>query len=87
VMRGNRLDLIRGERVELTTVTLVPSEEIGKIMRSRTGREGEEEDKEMRESMENGIPVGAEFTFTQAVGRFTSGAEKEAITRDTGWET
>jgi hypothetical protein len=28
-MRGNRLDLVKGERVELTTTTMIPSEEIG----------------------------------------------------------
>jgi hypothetical protein len=76
-MRGNRLDLIRGERVELTTVTLVPSNEIGSLMRGRTGGEGEDEEKEMRESTENGVSVEGEYTFTQAVGKFTRGAERE----------
>jgi hypothetical protein len=76
VMRGNRLDLIRGERVELTTVTLVPSDEIGSLMRGRTGGEGEDKEKEMRESTENGVSVEGEYMFTQAVGRFTRGAEK-----------
>jgi hypothetical protein len=46
-------------------------------MRVKTGGEGEEEEKEMRENTENGISVEGEFTFTQAVGKFTREAEKE----------
>jgi hypothetical protein len=75
VMRGNRLDLIRGERVELTTVTLVPSDEIGSLMRGRTGGAGEDEEKEMRESTKNNVSVEGEYTFTQAVGKFTRRAK------------
>jgi hypothetical protein len=38
----------------------------------------------MRESTENGVSVEEEYTFTQAKGRFTRGAEEERvfITRD-----
>jgi hypothetical protein len=35
-------------------------------MWSKTGGEGEEEDKEMRGNTENGISVEGEFTFIQA---------------------
>jgi hypothetical protein len=55
--RGNRLGLVKGDRVELLTTTKVPSEEIGGMMRKKGGSQGEDDEREHGESAENEVSV------------------------------
>jgi hypothetical protein len=60
------------DRRELIVHTPKEPEEIGKLLEKR-GRigENEEEERENRRSVENGVSVEAEYTFCSAVGRFS----------------
>ena len=69
---------MRGERKEVVLRHLVPSEEIGKMLREK-GKDAEEdvEEAERRGSFEKGPSVEAEFAFTRAVGAYSRVAVKE----------
>ena len=76
--RGNKIEMIRGEKKEVMLRSLQPSKEIRKLLESK-GRFGEEEEYEQkrRSSFERGVSVEAEFVFTNAVSKFTREAVKE----------
>ena len=76
--RGNKVEMIRGEKKEVMLRSLQPSKEIRKLLESK-GRFGEEEEYEQkrRGSFERGVSVEAEFVFTNAVSKFTREAVKE----------
>ena len=77
-IKGNRVDFVRGDRKEVVIKHLMPSEEIGKMMRSK-GKEIEEEsvEAERRGSFEKGPSVEGEYVFTKAVGSYSRAAIKE----------
>jgi hypothetical protein len=62
------LEMVRGDRRELIVYTPKEPEEIGKLLEKR-GRigENEEEKRENRKIVENGVPVEAEYTFCSAI--------------------
>ena len=72
------MDLLRGERKEVELRCLQPVKEIKKILESK-GRYGEDEEyeQERRSSFVRGVSVEAEYSFTNAVGKFTKEAVKE----------
>ena len=76
--RGNKVELIRGEKKEVMLRSLRPVKEIRKLLESK-GKFGEEEEYEQkrRSSFERGVSVEAEFAFTNAVSRYTREAVKE----------
>jgi hypothetical protein len=74
--RGNRLDLVKGPRVEVELRMLEPPKEIGEMMRKSGGGDSDEE-RVRRETNENGMSVECEFTFVNAIGRFTRRAGEE----------
>jgi hypothetical protein len=75
-LRGNRLDLVKGGRLEVQLRTLEPAREIGGLMRGREGGDCEEE-RRGRESTDFGVSVESEYTFTTAISRFTRMARNE----------
>jgi hypothetical protein len=75
--RGNRLDLDKGEKMELESKTLVALRKISEMMRERGGEGQSQEEINGRESEENGISVEGEYTFISTVGRFSKQARKE----------
>ena len=77
-LKGNRVDFVRGERKEVVLRHLLPSEEVGRMMRDK-GKETEEdsEEAEKRKSFESGPSVESEFSFTKAVGGYSRLAIKE----------
>lgn len=72
------LEYTRGERREITVRKAVPTREIGNKL-AETGAEEEEmdDDREMRESFENGISVEAEYSFARAVSEYSKAAVRE----------
>jgi hypothetical protein len=74
-LRGNRLDLVRGGRMELQLRVLEPAGEIGKMMRDKEG--DDEEERKGRESNECGVSVEGEYTFTMGVSKFSRMARNE----------
>jgi hypothetical protein len=74
-LRGNRLDLARGGRVELQLRVLEPAGEIGKMMREKDG--DDEDERKGRESNEYGVSVEGEFTFSMGVSKFSRVAKNE----------
>ena len=72
------MDYVRGDRKEVIIRHLMPSEEIGKMMREK-GKEVEEESEEAvkRKSFERGPSVESEFRFTKAVIGYNKMAIKE----------
>ena len=76
--RGNRIDFIRGEKKDMVLRSLIPSREIGKMLRGK-GKESEqeEEEQEKRGSFDKGVSVEAEYTFAKAEGEFTRKAVTE----------
>ena len=77
-IKGNRVVFVRGDRKEVVIKHLMPSEEIGKMMRSK-GKEIEEEsvEAERRGSFEKGPSVEGEYEFSKAVGGYNRAAIKE----------
>jgi hypothetical protein len=73
--RGNRLDLEKGNRVEVELRMVEPPKGIGRLMRNE-GRDTEEE-RVGRESVEHGISVEGEFAFASAIANFTRKAREE----------
>jgi hypothetical protein len=63
---------VRGDRRELIVHNPKETEEISRLLEQR-GRKGqnEEEEKENRRSVENRVPVEAEYTFSSAAGRYS----------------
>jgi hypothetical protein len=70
--------MVRGDRRELIVYTPREPEEIGKLLAKR-GRIGENEDEERenRKSVENGVSVEAEYKFSSAIGRYSKIAKEE----------
>ena len=77
-IKGNRVDYVRGDRKEVIIRHLMPSKEIGKMMREK-GKELEEENEEAvkRKSFERGPSVESEFRFTKAVIGYSKMAIEE----------
>jgi hypothetical protein len=73
--RGNRLDLEKGNRVEVELRIVEPPKWIGRLMRNE-GRDTEDE-RVGRESVEHGISVEGEFAFASAIANFTRKAREE----------
>ena len=69
---------MRGDRKEVVLRHLMPSEEIGKMMKAK-GKETEEdvEEVERRGSFEKGPSVEAEYVFTKALCAYSRSAVKE----------
>ena len=88
-IRGNRVDLVRGERKEVELKSMLPARGIGKMLEER-GMCGidEEFEQEKRCSFSKGVSVEAEYCFANAVGKFTREALKEGSysIRETVWE-
>ena len=78
--RGNKVEMVRGEKKEVMLRSLQPAKEIRKLLESK-GRFGEEEEYEQkrRSSFERGVSVEAEFAFTNAVSKYTREAVKEVF--------
>ena len=76
--RGNKVEMVRGEKKEVMLQSLQPAKEIRKLLESK-GRFGEEEEYEQkrRSSFERGVSVEAEFAFTNAVSKYTREAVKD----------
>jgi hypothetical protein len=70
------LDLVKGPRVEVELRMLEPPKEIGEMMKKSGGGDSDEE-RVRRETNENGMSVECEFTFVNAIGRFTRRAGEE----------
>jgi hypothetical protein len=83
---GNKLTLLRGERVEWAPRGALPAREIKRMMKNQMGeREGVQgqpqnankgEAEKKRETFAGVISVEGEFTFTKAVGAFCREAKK-----------
>ena len=80
--RGNKVEIVRGEKKEVMLRSLQPVKEIRKLLESK-GRFGEEKEYEQkrRSSFERGVSVEAEFAFTNAVSKYTREAVKEGSYR------
>jgi hypothetical protein len=81
--KGNRLDLNmdmdmdKGDRVNVETRVLEAPREIRELLSEKGGVRENEEEKKGRESSEDGISVEREFTFTSAVGRFSTTVHRQ----------
>ena len=72
--RGNRVDIVRGERKEVELRSLLPAKQIRRMLEEK-GLGGEDE--EYEQGVLGGVSVEAEYCFTNAVGKFSREALKE----------
>ena len=71
--RGNRVDIVRGERNEVELRSLLPAKQIRRMLEEK-GLGGEDE--EYEQGVLGGVTV-VEYCFTNAVGKFSREALKE----------